>query len=652
MTHRMCMWAVFALVLLLALAPRAVFAADPQTTEEETKPAEEPGEKKADERPPAITEEITVEGKAPEYTPFSTNSTITQATIEPTTPRDLTEVLNYTTGTYVSGGNKNEWGIKVRGLDTSRVTLMTDGIPVYEPYFNSFDLKTFSSDDIEAVRVVKGASSVLYGPNTLGGIVEVLTHRPAKTSGRFRTNVGNGSTYDVSGQGALKLGDLIMQGFVTHNESDGFVYPKDGENVERSNSDYDRTGVGAKVYFYPGEYSEILGEFGFMNQEYGIPPATSFLRPNYWRFKDWERLTMNVGGTFPFLAQGNLKARGYYVKYYNVLDAYKDGTYTTRQWESTYDNHNYGVFLLGNVPIQDRQNLQFSFNAKSDNVKQQSDINKPWENYEQSNISAGVEDTIVLTPKWSIKAGLSIDHLMKEEDEGNNKTTVNPIAGLMFAPADYAKIYFTVCQKSRFPSMRQLYSSTGGNPDLADERGTNVEVGFSYGKDIGIDGAVFYNKINDMIDRVNLPDGTFIYQNFKEARIAGFELSVGKDYKGLSVSGNYTYLNTKNITEDRPLDTVPGSTFSLTLTYMPKNLFRASLWGVAASSSTTKGSSSTVELPAYAVVNMGIDKTFHGVTPFFKVENLLNAEYATSPGYPMMARAFTVGLKFDTERLW
>ena len=81
-------------------------------------------------------------------------------------------------GTYVSSGAKSEWGVKLRGLGTNRITLLYDGIPVYEPYYNSFDVKAFTADQVDSIKVVKGASSILYGPNTMGGIVDVLSKRP------------------------------------------------------------------------------------------------------------------------------------------------------------------------------------------------------------------------------------------------------------------------------------------------------------------------------------------------------------------------------------------------------------------------------------------------------------------------------------------
>src|SRR4030065_254600 len=52
------------------------------------------------------------------------------------------------------------------------------GGPEVEPYYSPFDLKTITAAGLDSVQITKGPSSVLYGPNTLGGIVNVITRRP------------------------------------------------------------------------------------------------------------------------------------------------------------------------------------------------------------------------------------------------------------------------------------------------------------------------------------------------------------------------------------------------------------------------------------------------------------------------------------------
>ena len=86
-----------------------------------------------------ITEEIVVEAKRPKDVPLSTTSIILKDKIEALQPRDISDVLSYSSGTFVSAGAKNEFRLKIRGFEGQRIVLLYDGIPIYEPFFNSFD---------------------------------------------------------------------------------------------------------------------------------------------------------------------------------------------------------------------------------------------------------------------------------------------------------------------------------------------------------------------------------------------------------------------------------------------------------------------------------------------------------------------------------
>ena len=131
------------------------------------------------------------------------------------------------------------------------------------------------------------------------------------------------------------------------------------------------------LYFYPGGNAEIMAEVNYYQAEYGIPTATAYYKQQYWRFKDWQRLMANLGGSFPLLDGGYVKARLDHVKYYNVLDAYKNDQFTTRQWDSTFDNYALGAFVLGMVPLGEKNQLQGSVTYRDDDVSTQSDLTSP-----------------------------------------------------------------------------------------------------------------------------------------------------------------------------------------------------------------------------------------------------------------------------------
>lgn len=599
---------------------------------------------------PMITESVTVEAKVPRELPYAATSELKAEKIETLKPKDLTDVLSYTPGTYVSTGAKSEWSVKLRGLSTNRVTLLYDGIPVYEPYYNSFDLKAISSDQVDSVKVVKGASSVLYGPNTMGGIVDVLSKRPASDQFTLRLDYGTRQTYGAYASGALRGRNLLFTGSASREGSDGFNWVSGGDTELRLNSDYKRTNLGGKLYYYPGNGAEVMAEVNYYQSEYGIPTAIDYYKKQYWRFKDWQRLLANLGGSFPILDGGYVKARLYYVKHYNVLDAYKTSQFDKLNWESTYDNYALGAFVLGMVPLSDKNQLHASASYRDDDVSTQSAVNAPWEHYEHKTLSLGVEDRFRVSDKVELMAGASLDHLNKQD--GENKTTVNPILGVKFNPNAWTDLHLTLAQKSRFPSMKNLYSlpENGGNPDLRDEIGTNLEAGFTYDRGWFLSGAVFHNRIRDMIEsRINID---FIKQNINVAKatITGFELEARKALGDFSLSASYTYLDTENEETGDRLDLIPASQLNASLRFNRPDLFSLTVWGIYASDSIYHSNAGIVEVDPYAVLNAALERSFGAFSLFLKVDNLLNNEYWSEPGWPMKARTLTIGARFFLER--
>lgn len=611
--------------------------------------SQEKKEKAKEETLPMITESVTVEAKVPKDLPYATISELKIEKFELFKPKDLTDVITYTTGTYVSSGSKGEWGIKIRGLGNNRITLLYDGIPIYEPYYNSFDGKTFTTDQVDSIKVVKGASSILYGPNTMGGIIDVISKRPETNQLMLRLDYGTQNTYGVYANGALRGKNMLFTGSAFREASDGFNSVNAGETELRLNSDYERTNIGGKLYFYPGGNAEIMAEVNYYQSEYGIPTATDFYKKQYWRFKDWQRLMTNLGGSFPILNGGYIKTRLYYVKHYNVLDAYKSDQFSERQWESTYDNYALGAFILGMVPLGEKNQLQTSVTYRDDDVRTQSDLNKAWEHYEHKVFSLGLEDHFRISDKVELMAGASLDHLNKQN--GENKTTLNPILGVKFNPREYIDLHLTLSQKSHFPSMKNLYSApeNGGNPDLRDEIGTNVELGFTYDRHWFLSAAVYYNDIRDMIEsRIN---ADFIKQNINIARakIKGFELEARKTLGLFSLAANYTFLDTKNEENGDRLDLIPASQLNVSLRFFRADLFSLIVWGVYASDSIYHSNTGIITVDPYAIMNASMERSFGKFSIYLKAENLLNNEYWSEPGFPMKGRTITAGARFFLE---
>jgi len=599
-----------------------------------------------------ITEEILVVGKAPKDVPLATVTTVVATEIERLKPRDLSDVLKLIPGSMVTFGDKDTFNLKLRGLGNRRIALLVDGVPVYEPYFSSFDLKTVSAGGIDTVQITKGPSSVLYGPNTLGGIVNVITKRPSPDPALSVTwSNGNAETNTIGADGSFTLGDFSLAANALYQDSGGFYYPDPEQNrTLRQNSDFERLNLNAKLYYTPSDNTEIMVNGGVYQSEYGMPAALFVQRARYWRFPKWDRSTLNAGGFTSLGGDAVLRFRAFYVNYTNTLDWFTDSTMTELQSKSTYNNDVYGGFALADIPTSGRNTLKASLLYQADVARIQDDAGEPWDRFDQGTWSAGVEDHISLSDQWKVIGGLSLDYIDKYAP-GENNTSLNPLIGLKFTPTDALDFHVSFARKSRFPSMRALYSDSSGNPDLLSESGTSFEFATTWSGPVFVSGSVFFNRFRNFIDTVRLPDGTRRYFNVGKAHINGFEVQVQKSASWLAATANYTYLSHRNDSDDRPLDAQPASSLNFDLTFFPQEDIRFGFYGLLGSKSwwwNSSGAGSLLEIPSYFNLDIVAGYTFlDRYEVFFKLGNIYNAYFYTEPGFPWRGRYVEVGLNLD-----
>lgn len=609
--------------------------------------------KKETEKPVKITEEILVVGKLPKDVPLATVSTVVSTDIGKLKPRDISDVLKFIPGSMVTFGDKDTYNLKLRGIGANRIALLVDGVPVYEPYFATFDLKTVSAGGIDTIQVTKGPSSVLYGPNTLGGLVNVITKRPGvRPTLSLSGSYGDKQTYGLGADGSYAWKKFSLAASALYQASDGFYYP-DAANGDtlRGNSDFERLNLSGKIYYTPSSKTEIMVSGGTYQSDYGMPPALFTQRARYWRFPKWDRSTLSAGGFTSLGGDAVLRFRGFYVNYYNTLDWFNDAAMTDLSSSSTYDNSSYGGFALAEVPTGDRNTVKGSLLYQKDIARIQDDAGLPWTRYDQGTLSAGLEDTLSLTDQWKIIGGLSLDYIDKFQG-GENNTSLNPLIGVKFTPNEDLDFHVSFARKSRFPSMRSLYSTSSGNPDLLAESGTSFEFAATWNGPVYLTGSVFLNRFRNFIDTVTLENGQRRYYNVGQAHIYGFEIQAQKSLHWLQATVNYTFLDPQNDTDDRPLDAQPKNNLNFDVSFLPAKGVRAGFYGLLGSKSwwwnTRTNPATLLEIPSYFNLDAIASYVFNDrYEIFMRLGNIFNHYFYTEPGFPWRGRYLELGVKVD-----
>jgi outer membrane cobalamin receptor len=623
-----------------------------------TAPAQETGDQsqpqKQEEKQPRITEEILVVGEAPKEARVGTVSFVSPTVLDEIKPLDLSDVLRLVPASTVTFGSKDEYKVFLRGIDSSRVVLLLDGIPVYEPYYSTFDLKTVSASNLAYLQVTKGPSSVLYGPNTLGGIINVITERPTeKPRLSFNGSFGRDTTWSAGADGSLRWKRFAFAGNGEYQSSKGYSVPEHEEDgvilqpaTFRTNSDYRRLNLAGKLFYYPTGNSEILVEGNLFDSRYGMAAPLFTQRPRYWRFPEWDRSSLSAGGFIGLSPNSLLRFRVFTVSYYNILEQFRDAAMADRQFRSTFDNSTWGAFALGEFDLGPRLGLKASLTAERDTARQQDDVGAPWIEFHQGTYSAAVEGRCRVIDRVWLNAGVSLDTI--DKFTGPATTRLNPMVGLSYAPMDNLDFHISFAKKTRFPSMRALYSPSSGNPNLLTEDGTAWELGGTYEGPVSVTAAAFIYRLRNMIDSVQLPDMAFRqFINIGRAQINGLELAARKSFGRIAADLNYTYLDHRNVTDARPLDLVPAHSLSVELSANPLADVRIGVFGLFLGRAYWLDTSTNADLvvPSHFQLDATLIYNFRGHELFVRAANLLNSYFYTEPGFPWRGRYVEAGVR-------
>jgi iron complex outermembrane receptor protein len=102
------------------------------------------------------------------------------------TPGDVAMMLNEMSGLRVqtTSPSLGAASVRVQGLRGRYTLLLADGLPLYGGQAGGLGLLQIPPVDLARAEVIKGSASALYGASALGGVVNLVSRRPADTAVR------------------------------------------------------------------------------------------------------------------------------------------------------------------------------------------------------------------------------------------------------------------------------------------------------------------------------------------------------------------------------------------------------------------------------------------------------------------------------------
>lgn len=554
---------VAAPVLLVLLAPLSLLAQQPDTI-----------------RPVPVdttlfrVEGITVQTQRPVTTVGGTSAVEVrvQSLVLPPAPT-TGEVLREIAGVQVRTNSRGQAEISVRGSESRQVAILYDGIPLTLAYDARTDVSVLPAAALREIQFVRGLSTLLHGPNVLGGVVEMNAARGSLITGANRLEVSAAldhvGGYSTAAHTTVPFTTLGGRGMVRagvgFRDSPGAPLPGglteavDTGNDLRLNTDFRNVdGFGAFRYEADGGGWASLSATAHSGQR-GIAPEMGAEGPRFWRYPDMRRsivaASAGTGSRETPLGRGSLEAslgydtgvtdiRSYTSAAYDVLDGVEDGEDTTLS-----------LRLLGTHTLVGRGEVRTSV-TRAD-IRREEDVDGTVRRFEQALTSLAAES------RWRLldRPGSAVTALNLAFGGAWDRGSTPLTGGLESLPTidDWGArvglsavvndgntmLHLGASRRGRFPALREVYSEALNrflpNPDLRPETLVALEGGVTSlfaGGEIQVVG--FTHRLSGAIRRISLPDGRRQRVNADELTSTGLEILFSRTLGRVELGGEIT----------------------------------------------------------------------------------------------------------------
>lgn len=435
----------------------------------------------------------------------------------------------------------------------NRVLVLLDGFQISMPYSGSIDWNGMPLDFLDRVEVVKGPVSSLYGQNSMGGIINLVTKNYSQEFLNSKVTLGSFNKKDIN---------IGMNNIYNNISYTTLLQYKKGDG-HRFNAQYEQNNFYTKIYNKEKEFSVSLMANRSLNGQPGFSVEERPALISY-RLSDrdsvylqlFKKKNLNNNDNLVYSASIN----HFYTHYQDRGDTPED--------ESQDDT------FYNDTSLNLRTEYQKLFNDKSylivgaDIIIEESDISIYKDIYsDPMQLTAGVfaQNRLVLNEKLLLGVGLRIDYRLI--DRGNvysNKafSNVSPKINLSYKQDSYSTWNFALSKGFRSPSLSEMflqYASdyglyTQGNPDLEPEQLYGLDIGYDRSNlsDTSFSVDTFYYVYEDMIDFVyGLP---VVARNRSDISSCGLETNI--NYKlndNLSINAGYTYLRVNDLNDIDPI---------------------------------------------------------------------------------------------------
>ena len=562
---------------------------------------------------------------------------ISSQELEERKPSSVMEALQYVPGLNIrqNGGRGSTSVVSLRGLAGEQTLIMINGVPIRNPASTSqINLDFLPVGDIQQIEVMRGAQSVQFGADAVGGVINIVTQDAPSDPLRVTQDITVGSRDFWQTQTSIggSYNGWTYLGYFSYEETNGFSRqaPRYAEA-----DDFESAHTSLQL-------GREISEIGHLEVIYRLRETQSDYDANSsddpTSFSNEVSNFINVRGNFQILE--NLTSRPEFgwsnldVDYHDSSGLESD-TYNF-DWETAYTPMDATTLISG---------LEYEYTkaASINEFSEETDLISFYALARQRFSDAVTLEAGIRQDDYDSFGSVTTYQVAAQWDIELTKTSVFGSYGTSFRAPRVAD------QLSTFDN------STIPNPDLDPEAGEGFDLGFEQSLLDGMlkGGATFYYiEVEDQITYENIGSyGQFV--NLDSVRSQGVEAFLDvKIWDGLELHLNYTYTDAEDQSDNTPLSRIPSHQYSGILNYrFPEDRANVNFRGLYISQQPDKNiNSEDIENEKYTVFDISAEiNVSENFSIYGSIENLFDADYATIMNYPAQKRTFFMGARYTFQ---
>ena len=432
--------------------------------------------------------------------------------------------------------NPTTQGVTLRGVSgsgASRTLVVADGWALNDSFGSWVYWNRIPIAAVDRIEVVRGATGNLYGPEALGGVIQLLTLDADRPRLRAIVEGGSHDTVRMSGFGGRRAGSWLLSGGGEWQRTDGaFVVAGEtrGAVDTRADSDY-QSGFGSAGYAHEGFRANVRVHVASEDRNNGTIQQVNDT--------EWRQVSGDVSGS---LAGGfwTARASGGNQDYFQTFTTIAPDRQTERlssdqtiptgffaasgQWVRTWQRADVLAGIEGRHAAADVNETRYPVTGPSVSTSL-IDVN-------ENTVSVFGRVRVALAEDLSLVLGARGDRW----DSDESLSFFSPRASLTWRASDAVSLQASASRAYRTPTLNELYRGfragntvTNPNPALNPERLTSFEGGVLFGTPrASARITAFHNVLDEAISNVTISSTPALItrerQNTDEVGASGVEL--------------------------------------------------------------------------------------------------------------------------------